>query len=444
MFQPPQSGSGSSGQLGHGNHDNRSTLSKVEGFDGKSISGVACGDMHTVALTSEGSLYSFGSNEQGQNGLGHSNGIQAIPTKVRGWLELRKVVFVTANGFHSACINEDGDTYTWGSGEFGKLGHGDCSNCLAPKRVQYLVGKKAKGIACGSGHTVVIAENGLLYSFGHGAFGQLGHCNFQDRLFPSVVEGPLVGKCVLQVACGRTHSMALTSEGRLYTWGHAEYGKLGHGSEIQYSIPYIVESLIGYKVVAIASSSEHSVALVDDSKRLYTKKMRSMIDDETCTDIVFVLKNNERIHANKGLLIGRSEYFRAMFRSNLKESRRNEVQVGDCSKRVFLLLLEYLYLGEVDIGEVMEDAKDLYLLSHRYQEDGLSRQCLEVIEKGFIDKNVIELLAEADNLGLVALKDICMEYVVSKRGILIERERVANLSHSLLVELLCNITKHHS
>ena len=181
----------------------------------------------------------------------------------------------------------------------------------------------------------------------------------------------------------------------------------------------------------------HPVALVN-SKRSLTKKMKAMVNDETCSDVVFLLKDgDERIHANRGLLIGQSEYFRAMFRSGMKESISNEVEVRDCSKGVFLLFLEYLYSGEVDIG--MDNAMELYVLSDRYQEDDLKRQCIEVIEGGLSHGNAIELLVEAANgLGLDALKDVCMEYVVSNYG-KIEKENIKALSPSLMAELLCNL-----
>jgi hypothetical protein len=75
-------------------------------------------------------------------------------------------------------------------------------------------------------------------------------------------------------------------------------------------------------MASIASRNDHSVALVGP-KRTYSMMMKSMIDDETCSDVVFVLKNNERIRAMKGLLIGRSNYFRAiMFRSDMRERAR--------------------------------------------------------------------------------------------------------------------------
>lgn len=191
-----------------------------------------------------------------------------------------------------------------------------------PTVVDGLVGKKAIQVACGGYHTIVCTSNGRVYSFGDGEYGQLGHGDSKDQWTPTLIEALSEGKFVVQVTCGWLHSMALTSECRLYTWGDGANGKLGNGSELMTCVPYVVESLLGYKVVHIASKNVHSVALVD-SKRSYSVMMKSMIDDETCSDVVFVLKDGERIHANKGLLIARSKYFRAMFRSGMKESREN-------------------------------------------------------------------------------------------------------------------------
>jgi RCC1 and BTB domain-containing protein len=440
MFTPPYSGKGAKGQLGHGNLNNATTFTKVEGLEGKEIRQVACGDDHSVVLTSEGFVYTFGSNKCGQIGHGITEGNQSTPKRVTGFLESKKVVFIATNGYHSACITDDGGTYTWGEGEYGQLGHGDDMIRSTPTLVEGLAGKKVMEVACGGYHTIVRTDDGRVYSFGFGEHGQLGHGSSESKLTPSLIhQAQFEEKCVVQVVCGWVHSMALTSDGSIYTWGYGKDGQLGHGSELNSDVPSIVESLIGYKVFHISSSNAQSVALID-SKRHYAKEMKAMIDDETCSDVVFLLKGGERAHANKGLLIGRSEYFRAMFRSGMKESRENQVEVRDCSKSVFLLLLEYLYSGEIDIG--MGDAIELYALSDRYQEDDLSRQCLEVIEIGLSDTNAIELLVEVDGLGLVALKDACMGYVVSNYGESIKRETVDSLSRSLMAELLINIAEN--
>ena len=244
------------------------------------------------------------------------------------------------------------------------------------------------------------------------------------------------GKFVVQVACGSYHSMALPRKGCVFTWGRGVFGRLGHGSETNCTIPCIVDGLDGCRVVKIAPFHNHSVALVSFKQRLYAKKMKAMVNDESCSDAVFILGNGDRVHAIKGLLIGQSEHFRAMFRFNMRErSRENHVEVGDCSKDVFLLLLEYLYTGRVDIG--MDHALELYVLADQYQENGLSRKCLEVIERGLSHENVIRILVEVDaGLGLDAVKDVCISYVVSNFGKVMKFEAIDSLSHSLRGELL--------
>ena len=77
--------------------------------------------------------------------------------------------------------------------------------------------------------------------------------------------------------------------------------------------------------------------------------------------------------------------------------------------------------------------------------DGSSSQCLEVIERrGLSDTNAIDLLAETDGLGIDALKDVCMDYIVSNYGESIKKERIDSLYRSLAVELFINIAESHS
>ena len=88
-----------------------------------------------------------------------------------------------------------------------------------------------------------------------------------------------------------------------------------------------------------------------------------------------------------------------------------------------------------DIG--IDHALELYALADRYQENGLSRQCLEVIERGLSHENVIRILVEVDaGLGLDAVKDVCISYVVSNFGKVMKFEAIDSLSHSLRGELL--------
>jgi hypothetical protein len=261
---------------------------------------------------------------------------------------------------------------------------------------------------------------------------------------PTMVESPLEGKIIIQVVCGCTHSMALASNGRLYSWGCGENGKLGHGSEVNYSIPFIIEGLMAFKVVQISSYNAHSVALVEANRSHISKRMKTMVDNKSYSDVVFVLKNDDRVYACKNMLMFQSEYFRTMFRSTIipqsaGENGEYEIQEPDCSKSAFLSLLHYLYSSTVDVS--FEDALELYVLSIRYREMELSRRCLIVIEKGLSSSNVVGSLVKAEGLRCDALKDMCLNFMLSTPGIfskVVRNEAVELLSHDTLVKLLKN------
>ena len=109
--------------------------------EGQRISQVACGDMHTIVLSSNWSIFTFGNNDKGQIGHEKITGIQKTP-KILEELSSKKVMFVAAGKEHTACITlNDRVTYTWGNGQYGRLGHGDQRTLTKPMIVKTLVDK---------------------------------------------------------------------------------------------------------------------------------------------------------------------------------------------------------------------------------------------------------------------------------------------------------------
>jgi hypothetical protein len=167
--------------------------------------------------------------------------------------------------------------------------------------------------------------------------------------------------------------------------------------------------------------------------------MKAMVNDESCSDVVFLLDNDERVNASRSVLIGHSEYFQAMFRSNMKESKENKIRVQDCSKHMFLLFLQYLYTNVLDCD--LENAMQLCVLADKYQEDELCKYCLKVVEEGLSNENAIEFIVEAEYLGFDRLLDVCKEYFVSNCGKLLNAEGLGSLSQPLLVDLIVALNK---
>ena len=93
------------------------------------------------------------------------------------------------------------------------------------------------------------------------------------------------------------------------------------------------------------------------------------------------------IYAKKDILVARSEYFRAMFSSNMRESRDGEIEITCCSRATFVVLLEYLYtdvLTLTDKSELFEDdcsaLLELYVMADMYQMDGMMILCETALE----------------------------------------------------------------
>lgn len=164
------------------------------------------------------------------------------------------------NGNRSDVDNGDLIVYTWGRGEDGQLGLGDTSDQDEPTYVDALRGVGVRQIACGSGHTVVLSTEGEVFTWGRGDDGRLGHGDNGWKYVPRITQS-LAGQVVSMVTCGSYHTAAVTGNGDLYTWGGGMYGKLGHGDEAGHSTPKRVEALVGLAVSQLACGSRHTAII---------------------------------------------------------------------------------------------------------------------------------------------------------------------------------------
>jgi len=217
-------GSGSFGQLGHGNKADKLVLTLVvaERFKGAQIVMLAAGGHHSVALGAEGKVWTWGWNSHGQ--LGH-NDLQdrLVPTQLEGEaLGGAAAVLVAAGEKYSVAVMIAGALWVWGNGHFGQLGLGDREDRLVPVRVgaEDKFGARVITAACGNDHTLAVTTAGVLWSWGKGKHGILGHNDDSNRLVPTQVEVQHFdhGKIVSATA-GDTHSAVVTEHGGLYTWG---------------------------------------------------------------------------------------------------------------------------------------------------------------------------------------------------------------------------------
>ncbi len=179
-------GVGKRGQLGHGKRKDEKTPRLLLGGIGYGIRIVqvsAGGGLvrvaHSLLLTSTGQVLSFGCAQYGQLGHGYSSGKQ-LPDMLRPQyvqeLSHLRCTCVSAGELHSAVVTSDGDVYCWGDGFCGQLGLGDKRPQLTPKQVTQggLEDECVLSVSCGARHTLCVTEDGEVFSFGLGHFGVLG------------------------------------------------------------------------------------------------------------------------------------------------------------------------------------------------------------------------------------------------------------------------------
>mmetsp|Transcript_26572 Transcript_26572/g.64133 ORF Transcript_26572/g.64133 Transcript_26572/m.64133 type:complete len:491 (+) Transcript_26572:580-2052(+) len=204
-------GSGDTGQLGQGEYQTSSVplLLDLSQLDNKSVqwASVAAGEYHSGALTVQGKLFTWGMNNAGQLGLGHTERT-CRPTAV-GSLTGKKVLRFALGATFGVCVIDNSETLSWGLNLNGQLGHGDTSDRLEPSVIVQLRGVMLKLVACGGRHCASLDENGRMWVWGSNTAGQLCLGDSEDRRSPVMVQGS--ADLVLgHISCGYSHTLLLS------------------------------------------------------------------------------------------------------------------------------------------------------------------------------------------------------------------------------------------
>ena len=115
-----------------------------------------------------------------------------------------------------------------------------------------LGGERVVSVSAGGYHNLGLTSSGAVWSWGSGIGGMLGHGDAQDQPLPKKIEA-LAWRRVVAVSAGVGHSIAITADGAVWSWGDAGSGRLGHGDEQNQPLPKKVEALAGQRAVGVSA-----------------------------------------------------------------------------------------------------------------------------------------------------------------------------------------------
>ncbi len=220
-------GSNAEGKLGTGSASATPVAQPQAILAALTLRSVAAGGLHTCAVTTTGSLYCWGSNAQGQAGLGAAAGPN-VPTLVPGTLYEQ----IVAGENHTCGLRQGGAVFCWGDNAFGQLGDGTTLDRNAPTAVSG--GVSFASITAGQHHTCGLDQNGIAYCWGDNTLGQLGDPGNPDSTRPWPVAGGLTFR---MLSAGGQQTCGVSTGSVAWCWGDNQYGALGDGTQNSSPLP---------------------------------------------------------------------------------------------------------------------------------------------------------------------------------------------------------------
>lgn len=241
------------GQLGIGTTSSSILTPVTTLSSGDNWKQVGSGRRHTAAIKKDGTLWTWGTNINGQLGVNTTtDSFTPVTTFIGGntWKQ------ISCGYEHNSAIKTDGTLWTWGKNSYGQLGIGTTIDSFTP--VQVGITSDWKFVNSDGNFSGAIKNDGTLWMWGVNAFSQLGDNTTTNRLTPVTTFAG--GTNWRQVDCGEYHTGAIKTDGSLWVWGRNTYGALGNNTTLNRSTP-VTTFAGGTNWKQIGCGEYHTVAI---------------------------------------------------------------------------------------------------------------------------------------------------------------------------------------
>jgi alpha-tubulin suppressor-like RCC1 family protein len=240
-------GNNGSGQLGSGAYGGNDHTTPMQIGTATNWRSVSAGEQHALAIRTDGTLWAWGWNNDGQLGDGTRENRYA-PTQIGTATTWKSV---SAGSSNTLAVRTDGTLWAWGSNIYGQLGTGtvDYDTHLMP--VQIGTATNWQSVAAGFSYTMAVRTDGTLWAWGQNDKGQLGNgtiSNYNSQTTPAQIGTATNWQ---SVAAGFSHTMALRTDGTLWAWGESSEGQLGDGTTTTRGIPAQVGTAHNWESVSV-------------------------------------------------------------------------------------------------------------------------------------------------------------------------------------------------
>ena len=296
--------------------------------EGETVIKIIAGDRHASAITSTGKIFIWGYNGYGQVGDGTID-TRKTPVDVTSQFGLNEgetITLLSLGNNHSSALSSEGRLFTWGYGYYGQLGDNSYSNSANSTPIEITDnlklnrGEKVIDVSLGTSHSGAVTTEGRVFTWGSNSRGQLGYQDINHQSSPiditsnfsavKVLENNLpILETITTVSLGKSYSMALTSTGRVFTWGNNDYGQLGNESTLSGNLPIEITARLGLNnsetVVSISLGSSHSAILTSEG-RVFTwgRNYEGQLGDGTvsCKDKPIEITNQFNLSAGETIV----------------------------------------------------------------------------------------------------------------------------------------------